>query len=127
MIYQIVCPHCNNPMQLDSAWAGQQIICPSCQQPLTAPPAPGVQQQFAAPMPPQTVQTDNSFYQSNDNDSPLGAIRLLLNLAGYGLLIFAVIDFCGMFFDYDLTGVRWSPLVCSVIGSALIGIGNRSE
>ena len=121
-------------MQTDSIWAGQQIICPSCQQTLTAPPAPAAQQQFpAAPMPQQTDQTDkftntnNSFYQSNDNDSPLAAIQLLLNLAGYGLWIFAVIDFCGMFFDYDLTGVRWSPLVCSVIGSALIGIGNHSE
>ena len=35
--------------------------------------------------------------------------------------VFAVIDFAGMFFGYDLTGVSWSPIVAGLVGSVLVG------
>ncbi|MDR1594939.1 MAG: zinc-ribbon domain-containing protein [Prevotellaceae bacterium] len=38
---------------------------------------------------------------------------------------FAVIDFCGMFFEYDLTGVSWSPLVAGGIGYLFSYLGNN--
>jgi DNA-directed RNA polymerase subunit RPC12/RpoP len=39
----------------------------------------------------------------------------MLLILGYLCQLFAVIDFAGMFFGYDLTGVPWSPLVASGI------------
>jgi hypothetical protein len=35
---------------------------------------------------------------------------------------FAVIDFCGMFLEYDITGVPWSPIVAGVIGSVFLAM-----
>ncbi|HMN91348.1 MAG TPA: hypothetical protein PKD70_15365 [Saprospiraceae bacterium] len=43
---------------------------------------------------------------------------------GYLLVIFALIDFAGMFFGYDLTGVDWSPIVAGLIGGFLIKQGD---
>ena len=40
---------------------------------------------------------------------------------------FAIVDFAGMFFGYDLTGVSWSPIVAGAIGSWLIGKGEATE
>lgn len=36
---------------------------------------------------------------------------------------FALIDFAGMFFGYDLTGVSWSPVVAGLVGSFLMRLG----
>ena len=37
---------------------------------------------------------------------------------------FAAIDFAGMFFGYDITGVSWSPVVALAIGGVLLNGGN---
>ncbi len=48
----------------------------------------------------------------------------ILGLLCFG---FATVDYAGMFFDYDLTGISWSPIVAGVIGSILMGIGNKGQ
>ena len=40
----------------------------------------------------------------------------MLSLIGYGLYGLAIVDFAGMFFGYDLTGVAWSPIAFSLAG-----------
>lgn len=40
----------------------------------------------------------------------------LFSVLGFLCETFAVIDFLGMFFGYDLTGVPWSPLVAGGVG-----------
>lgn len=50
---------------------------------------------------------------------------MALKILGYLCYLFAIIDFCGMFFNYDLTGVVWSPIVAGIIGSVLIGIAEK--
>lgn len=47
-----------------------------------------------------------------------------LTVLGYMCYVFAVIDFCGMFGGYDLTGTPISPVIAGVIGSILIHFGN---
>ena len=48
-----------------------------------------------------------------------------LIILGYLCYAFGVIDFAGMFFKYDLTGVSWSPILAGVIGYGLIVWGKK--
>ncbi len=57
----------------------------------------------------------------NDNNGS-GMVML-----GYLAYLFAAIDFMGMFFGYDLTGVPWSPIVAGIIGQALISAGGGEK
>jgi hypothetical protein len=51
----------------------------------------------------------------------------MFQLLGVLCFGFAVIDFAGMFFGYDLTGVSWSPIVAGVVGSAVCGLDSDDE
>ena len=51
----------------------------------------------------------------------------IFSILGFLCIGFGVIDFAGMFFGYDLTGVSWSPIVAGVVGSALMSIGGGGE
>jgi len=50
-------------------------------------------------------------------------------MAILGLLVigFGIIDFAGMFFGYDLTGVSWSPIAAGFVGSFLLNLGGDEE
>ena len=50
-----------------------------------------------------------------------------MELLGLLCYAFAVIDFAGMFFGYDLTGVSWSPIVAAGLGQVFMNIGNKEE
>jgi len=50
-----------------------------------------------------------------------------LKVLGYLCYVFGVIDFAGMFFEYDLTGVSWSPIIAAFAGSLFIYIGKQKE
>ena len=52
---------------------------------------------------------------------------IIFVLTGILLILFAVADFAGMFFGYDLTGVSWSPMVAMIAGSLLMSIGEADE
>jgi hypothetical protein len=45
--------------------------------------------------------------------------KLVLIILGYLCYAFGAIDFAGMFFEYDLTGVSWSPVLAGFIGYGL--------
>ena len=50
-----------------------------------------------------------------------------IQILGYLLIAFGVVDFAGQFLDYDLTGVSWSPIVAGVVGVALTSVGDKGE
>jgi len=52
---------------------------------------------------------------------------MVLKILGYLIIAFGVIDFAGMFFGYDLTGVSWSPIAAAIIGGVLIRIGEEQS
>jgi len=52
------------------------------------------------------------------------SIFLLLGFLCYG---FAIIDFAGIFFGYDLTGTPFSPIAAIFLGSMLIKMGGGEE
>jgi len=52
-------------------------------------------------------------------------IAVILVLAGIAAWIFAIVDFAGMFFGYDLTGSRYSPMIAGFVGSILFSLGTQ--
>tara|TARA_B100000959_G_scaffold263587_1_gene303106 strand:- start:762 stop:926 length:165 start_codon:yes stop_codon:yes gene_type:complete len=51
----------------------------------------------------------------------------MLAILGYLIIGFGIIDFAGMFFNYDITGVGWSPIAAGFLGSFLINLGSKDE
>ena len=74
----------------------------------------------------QQYSNNGEYNEYVENSSPNPVYWLLL-LLGYGCYIFAVIDCCGMFFHYDITGVPWSPIVASVVGGILHKIAGAED
>jgi len=69
-----------------------------------------------SPQPPQPAPLmPPPAYAANDETS--NGITFL-NVLEYLCYAFAAIDFAGMFFEYDLTGVPWSPVAACCIGYA---------
>lgn len=108
-----------NPMAL-SAPSQNQLASPA-QQPAHANP---VDHSSHLDYPPQLVgfsdepeQSEETMYEDSQPDS--SGIGALLCVCCY---IFAVIDFMGMFFGYDITGVSWSPIAAGFLGTILAGI-----
>ena len=138
MLKSFICPFCRNIVNYDTDWNTPAIICPFCQKASMPPPDIPAGAPINNNTPPPE-QIDNQSQYANGNEYANGeyaenngdyeeyapadnsgdALYILLVLLGYGCYIFAVIDFCGMFFGYDLTGVPWSPIVAGIIGGVL--------
>lgn len=54
-------------------------------------------------------------------------MKSILAIIGILLIIFAIIDFAGMFFGYDITGQSWTPLVFGGVGSLLLKFGTSDS
>ena len=54
-----------------------------------------------------------------------GKMTIMLYCIGAVLFAFAAIDYAGMCFDYDLTGVSWSPYAISVLGGVCVSIAKK--
>ena len=50
---------------------------------------------------------------------------LILNIMSFVFYAAAIIDYLGMHFDYDLTGVSWSPYAIGVAGIACSYIAKK--
>lgn len=51
----------------------------------------------------------------------------MLNIVGYIFYLIGIIDFCGMFFGYDFTGVSWSPIAFAAVGAICEALGKKSK
>jgi hypothetical protein len=51
----------------------------------------------------------------------------LLQIIGYLFVAFGLIDYSGNIFDFDLTGVSWSPMAAGFLGVLLVGVGSKDE
>jgi len=54
-------------------------------------------------------------------------IGIILAILGFLCIVFGIIDFLGMFFHYDLTGLSYTPIIASVVGGVLIKEGSKLE
>ena len=51
----------------------------------------------------------------------------IFDILEWGFYAIAAIDFCGMFFGYDITGVSWSPIVFCVIAYFFNWLANNKQ
>lgn len=111
------------PINISQQNLHEQHVLPQCvQQPQTQLSQTGECQ-------PKQIQqkTDSSIlnnsieqrYNLDETPADNSSLILICKLAGWGCYVFAIIDFCGMFFGYDLTGVFWSPILAGLIGYLL--------
>jgi hypothetical protein len=50
---------------------------------------------------------------------------LIFKLAGGLLILFGIIDFVlYQFFNFDVTGVSWSPVAAGIVGSIIMRMGD---
>lgn len=52
---------------------------------------------------------------------------LIVGILGVMCILFGFVDFCGMFFRYDLTGTPISPVIAGLIGGGLIKLSDKIE
>ena len=58
-------------------------------------------------------------YRPIVNETKTNHYYTMFSLIGYGLYGLGIVDFAGMFFGYDLTGVSWSPIAFWAAGYGL--------
>ena len=137
MSFQFTCPNCGTKMETPDEWEGREADCPECGQGLTltrplsfpsgknmtSPPVPP-----PPPIPPPGAPDAAAGKAGNAGKGAanvLGCLFLLLPVIGTGLYIFAIVDFCGMFFGYDLTGYRFSPVVFGLLGQGCWALAGK--
>lgn len=83
-----------------------------------------------------SMSAESSFKQLNEskanveetgaesqNESEFG----VLDVISFLFYLIAVIDWAGMFFDYDFTGVYWSPLAFGLVGAVCQTISKKRK
>lgn len=57
--------------------------------------------------------------------SSAAKMAVALYCVGFALFALAAIDYAGMYFDYDITGVSWSPYALGVLGGVCVSIAKK--
>ena len=57
--------------------------------------------------------------------SSAAKMAVALYWVGAALFALAAIDYAGMYFDYDITGVSWSPYAIGVLGGVCVSIAKK--
>lgn len=99
---EMKCPSCggSNLVQIDT----NKYQCPYCGTAISATLAPA-------------DSDNNEAITENDTDTgEISSTSSLLYIASLVFYVIGAIDFCGMFFDYDFTGVSWSPIAFAGVG-----------
>ena len=71
------------------------------------------------------TNTDGVPEPDRPNKSSSGKMTIMLYCIGVVLFALAAIDYAGMHFDYDLTGVSWSPYAIGILGGVCISIAKK--
>jgi uncharacterized membrane protein YvbJ len=98
-----VCKHCGESFEI------QKNVQEEAQQ--------SIVQAQAQTTPPVVEELDENSEQQDSNP--------ILIILAWLCWILAGVDFCGMFFGYDMTGVSWSPIAIGGIGTLFNYLGNR--
>jgi hypothetical protein len=107
-----VCKHCKKSLDED------QIL----QTPDESTPRSNNEPPYQEVSQPEPSYQEELYQEESQPEKNTGLIVL-----AYICWIFGVIDFCGMFFDYDITGVSWSPIVAGIIGQVFYSMGNKKK
>jgi len=98
-----VCPSCGSPnVELIERNKYQCPYCGTTFSDNSASPVP--------PVPPTEVNAESN--TETEDETPTNVYSII----GWIFYLIGIVDFCGMFFDYDFTGVSWSPIAFAGIG-----------
>ena len=111
---EIKCPSCGKAVSVASDEG--QYLCPHCQQPFALSPAPKPPAPEPPPSQAMSYQTAPEEVAVSDSEQEDEGSTTMWDIIAYIFYFIALVDFCGMFFHYDLTGVRWSPVAFSAVG-----------
>lgn len=99
-----VCPSCGSPnVELIER---NKYQCPYCGTTFSG--------NNASTVPPTPLTDVND--ESNTDEIEDETQTNVYSIIGWVFYIIGVVDFCGMFFGYDFTGVSWSPIVFAGVG-----------
>ena len=71
------------------------------------------------------TNTDGVPGPDRPNKSSSGKMAIMLYCIGVVLFALAAIDYAGMYFDYDLTGVSWSPYAIGILGGVFMSSAKK--
>ena len=113
------CPSCGSPNieQIDE----DLYQCPYCGKTIGA----GLSHTVEAPMQEISVETtDEEEYEEVAEVEEETPINIFSIIGGIFYLV-GIADFCGMFFGYDFTGIRKSPIYFAAIGSLFMWLARK--
>ena len=112
-IYCTPCEHCGFSIEFPEPTMGDKIYCPNCNK-LTYLPYNATLRRKAAPR--QYTPHEHQGISQESNSKTKTAFVVIGSLC----VVFSLIDFAGMYFHYDITGVPWSPLVAGGVGGVFL-------
>lgn len=120
---EMVCHHCKGGVQFPEEMERTTIACPNCGKELFLWRREVKQQKMRSfRLEPESATTEfDEFANKVQTNSQLA---IVLGIIGFICVAFALVDFAGMFFHYDITGVSWSPMVAGFVGMYLLNLAN---
>lgn len=108
-----ICPSCGSPNveQIDA----DKYQCPYCGATFSGNITP----QDSSTPPIKVNVTNDEKTEENPNNA--------YSIIAWIFYAIGILDFCGMFFDYDFTGVYWSPIAFGVIGGIFDGLAKKNS
>ena len=119
----VACPHCGKNVFLPYQATAPEILEPTV---VDADYPQNLQGAITPPTIRPAIQNPSTIPQRNNSEwgSPMVSTLMALGMICYA---FGLVDFVGMFFHYDITGVSWSPIVAGFVGSIFISTANTKK
>ena len=133
---EMICHHCQGGVQFPEEMERATIACPNCGKELflwRREVKRNKRKMRSFRLEPDAVSNEcevwaNEKQKTQNIPEISGGTAVVLLVIGILCIIFGVIDFAGMFFHYDITGVSWSPMVAGFIGMIFLNLaGTKKE
>jgi hypothetical protein len=126
---EMMCHHCKENVRFPEEMERQTVSCPHCEKELFLWQSEASRNQTNQQMKSFRMYSSepNESRQSSNSSNKDSQTNVVLAVIGFLCIAFGLIDFAGMFFHYDLTGVSWSPIVANVIGWAFVSMASGKK
>ena len=122
---EMICHHCQGGVQFPEEMERETIACPNCGKELFLWRREVKRNMRSFSLEPEGATTEFDAFANKVEAHP--GLAIVLRIIGVICVAFGLIDFAGMFFHYDITGVSWSPIVAIAIGTALLNKTDTKE
>lgn len=120
------CDLCGCSIDFPESETGDTVACPNCGNQTFLPYGATVKRRGNPTVQKPFENQNNSQANNAEEGSNVTVAILAITIIGFLLIAFGIIDLAGMFFDYDITGVRWSPNIAWV-GIFLLNLADSTR